>query len=55
MATDSVIDLVLFSSADGLVAMAGCHDSTLRLFSHKVSTQNFISCVYIDGYYSNRR
>ena len=37
MATDSIIDLVLFSSGDDdLVAMASCHDSTLRLFSYKV-------------------
>lgn len=40
MATDSVIDLVLFSSGDdNLVAMASCHDSTLRLFSFQVSTK----------------
>jgi len=36
MATDSVIDLVLFSSSNDLVAIAGCQDSTLRLFSYKV-------------------
>ena len=41
IATDSVIDLVLLSSDDGLVAMAGCHDNSLRLFSHKVRTERF--------------
>ena len=40
MATDSVIDLVIFSSGDDdLVAMASCHDSTLRLLSYKVRTK----------------
>jgi len=38
MVTDTVIDVALFVSGDDLVAMASCHDSMLRLFSHKVRT-----------------
>lgn len=37
MATDTVTDLILFSSADDLVAIASGRDDTLRLFSYKVS------------------
>ena len=47
MVTDSVIDLVLFSSGDDdLVAMASCHDSTLRLFSYQVSTES-LTCYML--------
>ena len=47
MATDSVIDLVLFSSDDdNLVAMASYHDRTLRLFSCQVST-NILKCYML--------